>query len=385
MSMGIEAPSKRVLILAPTGSDGAVLKGVLSNEQIAATVCENIEQLCSGIKEGAGSAIIAEEALSGDALMLLAQTIDNQPEWSDFPMIIMAGAGTEPDMTWVVLSGGKALNAAVLKRPVLTRSLLTAVRASLRSRNQQYRIAEELSKRKQAEEELRRYAEELASANKDLESFSYSVAHDLRNPLRIIKGFISLLIEDCSDKLDDECRDYICRINNGADRMGSIIDDILALSKISRQETSITDVNLSEMARAAIEELRRSQPDHHPEVIIQEGLSARADARLMSITLGNFLGNAWKYTSKTQHPRIEFGAFKKDGKRVYYVKDNGAGFDMSKTADLFTPFKRLHTDKEFKGIGVGLAIVDRAIKRHGGRVWAESEPNKGATFFFTLG
>ncbi len=651
--MDLRHHSDRVLILAPTGNDGAVQKEVLTNEQISVLICEDMQQLCSRIEDGTGTAIIAEEALSGEALALLAKTIDNQPEWSDFPMIIMASAGSDPDMTWVVLSGEKTLNAAVLKRPVLTKSLLTAVRASLRSRRQQYRIADELSKRKEAEKEvresetrlrlaldaarmvaweydittlkvtrsenaekvlqlpkkhensdegyllihpddvekhrtlvnkaiagggsyvsayrhihdehivwleehgqaivdqsgktirlvgviqninerkqaedllrrseerwtlaieniaegiiiatedeqviywnpaaqrmhgftrpeegiepleetpvifdllspdsdhlltfdewpmrrikrgesvrnlelrlrrpdqgwekyvsysgamvqtaegekliflsvhdlteqyksqkalrysetkfraifeqaavgigrvsfastrwidvnaafcdmlgysaeefkatpwpqithpedidldlipftqmsageldsysvekrfihkdghyvwarltlslvrdeqgnpdyeiaiiedisdrksaeekLRRYAKELESANKDLESFSYSVAHDLRNPLRIIKGFINFLSEDCRDNLNDECRDYVNRIDSGADRMGSIIDDILALSKISRQETSISDVNLSEMAKAAVEELRSSQPGHQPE------------------------------------------------------------------------------------------------------------------------
>jgi light-regulated signal transduction histidine kinase (bacteriophytochrome) len=159
---------------------------------------------------------------------------------------------------------------------------------------------------------------------------------------------------------------------------------MLALSKISRQEMQLVDVDLSEMARLTFTELKKNQPNHAFIMSIQDNIRVRADARLMSVAIGNLIGNAWKYSSKSEHPRIEFGYFKKDGERVYYVKDNGAGFDMSKANDLFVPFKRLHSEKEFKGTGVGLAIVERAIVRHGGKIWAESEVGKGATFYFTL-
>lgn len=243
----------------------------------------------------------------------------------------------------------------------------------------------DISERKHLEEQLEERIDDLASVNKELESFSYSVAHDLRNPLRVIRGFIEFLAEDCGDVLNEVCRGYMQRIDEGAQRMNSIIDDILALSRISRQETEFVTVDLSHLARLSIEELRRNNPDHSVEVVIHEGLSAQADARLMSLTLGNLLGNAWKYSSKTDHPRIEFGAFDRDGSRVYFVKDNGAGFDMNQADKLFAPFKRLHSEKEFSGTGVGLAIVERAIMRHGGKIWAEGEVGKGATFYFTLG
>jgi PAS domain S-box-containing protein len=245
-------------------------------------------------------------------------------------------------------------------------------------------INADITERKKLEAALEDRAHELEITNKELESFSYSVAHDLRNPLRAMTGFAGFLKEDCSNRLDNECKDYIQRINDSADRMNSIIDDMLALSKISRQEMQLVDVDLSEMARLTFTELKKNQPNHAFIMSIQDNIRVRADARLMSVAIGNLIGNAWKYSSKSEHPRIEFGYFKKDGERVYYVKDNGAGFDMSKANDLFVPFKRLHSEKEFKGTGVGLAIVERAIVRHGGKIWAESEVGKGATFYFTL-
>lgn len=242
----------------------------------------------------------------------------------------------------------------------------------------------DITERKHLENQLKNRIEELAIANKDLESFSYSVAHDLRNPLKTISSFINFLEEDCSKKLNEECLDYVKRIDEGAIRMNSIIDDILALSKISRQEMEMESIHLTELAWATVNDLRRNQPNRIINFTIEDGIEVHADKRLMSVVFTNLIGNAWKYTAKTDHPRIEFGMIKKGDKDVYYVKDNGAGFDMKHADKLFVPFKRLHSEKDFSGTGVGLAIVEKAISRHGGKIWATSEPGKGATFFFTL-
>jgi signal transduction histidine kinase len=259
-------------------------------------------------------------------------------------------------------------------------------------------LREELAERKKAEDALRENEnrlrqlnkelnttiEKLAVANKELESFSYSVAHDLRNPLKVINDFADFLIQDYVERLDKEGRDCLEKIKKSTRRMNSIIDDMLLLSKISLQEIKIVDLDLSELARLAINELSSANPNRKVTAKIQNGLKAQADARLMSVTLGNLLGNAWKYTEKTLHPEIEFGAFEKDGQRIFFVKDNGVGFDMNQTEKLFVPFQRLHSEKEFKGIGVGLAIVERAISRLGGKIWAEGEVGHGAQFNFTI-
>jgi signal transduction histidine kinase len=237
---------------------------------------------------------------------------------------------------------------------------------------------------RRGEERLQERARELADANRDLESFSYSVAHDLRNPLLAIHGFAEILAQDYSTRLDDDGKSCISRINQGTERMNSIIDDILALSKISRQEMKLGEVHLHEIARTIIDELRSREPDRRVTVVLQGEIRAWADAQLLNVALGNLLGNAWKYTAKTGDARIEFGSFAQEGRSVFFVKDNGAGFDMSKADKLFKPFSRLHGEKEFKGTGVGLAIAQRAIARHGGTIWAQAEVGKGATFYFTL-
>ncbi len=369
----------RILIVAPIGQDAEVLRNALANDGITACVCDTIEQVCDGIEQGASVAIIAEEVLLPGNIDRLEKTIQRQPEWSDFPIIIMASVGTSSDRVWTVLGSSiRSLNATVLERPVLTRALLAAVRTSLRSRDAQYRIAEELRRRKEAEASL-------VAANEEMQTFSYSVSHDLRTPLLSMKGFSRFLLEDYGDKLDENGRDYLNRIMKSADQMSRLIDDMLSLSRISRQEMTLGSVDLGELAQTIIGELREAQPQNSVEVLIHGDLTTRADERLFKIALTNLLGNAWKYSSKNPHPRIEFGSFLLENEKVFFVRDNGAGFSMKQLDRLFKPFQRLHSEGEFPGTGIGLPIVHRVISRHGGRVWAEAEPGKGATFYFTLG
>lgn len=227
-------------------------------------------------------------------------------------------------------------------------------------------------------------AEELARKNKELEAFSYSVSHDLRAPLRSIDGFSQALLEDYADRLDPKAQDYLRRVRGAAQRMGELIDDLLQLSRVGRAELSRRRVNLSEIARLITADLLKKEPERAVEVVIPDGLVADADPSLMSVVLDNLLGNAWKFTRKIQEGRIEFGADLIDGGSAYFVRDNGAGFNMKYADKLFRPFQRLHRDADFPGTGIGLATVHRIIDRHGGRVWAESTVGHGATFYFTI-
>jgi signal transduction histidine kinase len=224
----------------------------------------------------------------------------------------------------------------------------------------------------------------LQRANRELEAFSYSVSHDLRAPLRAIDGFSHALLEDCSDRLDDQGKDYLSRVRAACLRMGQLIDDLLALSRVIRQEMSWDDVDVAALARSAAGQLERAEPGRRVHFVAPETAKARGDAGLLRIVLENLLDNAWKFTGRRPDPRVEFGETEKDGRRAFFVRDNGAGFDMAYAGKLFGPFQRLHDDSEFPGTGIGLATVRRIVERHGGRVWAESAVDRGAVFYFTL-
>jgi signal transduction histidine kinase len=227
---------------------------------------------------------------------------------------------------------------------------------------------------------------ELQAANRELESFAYAVSHDLRAPLRAIDGFGLALIEDCGEQLDERGTDYLRRVRAATQRMGELIDDILTLSRVSRAEMNREVVDLSALARNSVARLRDGASDRDTEVVIAPDVTTRGDARLLRIALDNLLGNAWKFTSSQLEPRIEFGSRAGDGGgTVFFVRDNGAGFDPRYADKLFKPFQRLHTDQDFEGNGIGLATVARVIDRHGGRVWAEGRLGEGATFYFTCG
>lgn len=225
---------------------------------------------------------------------------------------------------------------------------------------------------------------QLELSNKELEAFSYAVSHDLRAPLRGIDGWSVALLEDYGDTLDDRAHEYLGRVRSETQRMGSLIDDLLKLSRVARQEMLPKPLDLSTIAEAIAGKLEEREPFRTVEVVIQPGLSAQGDAGLMRVALSNLFENAWKFTSKWTAARIEFGRMDQETGPVFFVRDNGAGFDMDYAQKLFSPFQRLHKTSEFPGTGVGLATVQRIIHRHGGRIWAEAEVGRGATFFFTL-
>ena len=241
------------------------------------------------------------------------------------------------------------------------------------------------NERRCAEDETRQRTAQLEAANKELEAFAYSVSHDLRAPLRSIDGFSQALLEDCRDLLDERGKDYLQRVRAATQRMGELIDDLLGLSRVTRAEMRREPVSLSEMARSAAEEMKRAQPERSVAFVIQDGLVAEGDGRLLRVVLENLLGNAWKFSAPHPATRIEFGARgQPDGRVAYFVRDDGVGFDMAYADKLFGAFQRLHAGAEFAGSGIGLASVQRIVHRHGGRVWAEGAVEQGAAFYFTV-
>lgn len=236
----------------------------------------------------------------------------------------------------------------------------------------------------QALESLRRAKEAQEAANRELEAFSYSVSHDLRAPLRSIDGFSLALLEDYHDRLDDQGRDYLKRVRSSTQRMSQLIDDLLRLSRLTRSQLSIASVDLTALARKVILDLTESQPERQLTVTIEPGIVAEGDAQLLAVVLENLLGNAWKFTEKTADAHIEFGTTIVGGRRAFFVRDNGAGFDMAYAEKLFATFQRLHREDEFPGTGIGLSLVQRVVHRLGGKVWGKGRVGQGAAFYFTL-
>jgi PAS domain S-box-containing protein len=253
-------------------------------------------------------------------------------------------------------------------------------------------VVSDTTEGKQAAEELERHRQELSrsnsglsAANKELEAFSYSVSHDLRAPLRTIDGFSHALLEDCGERLDETCKGHLNRIRAATQRMGLLIDDLLNLSRLSRAQMHQQILDISALADSVASDLQKAQPERKVELRIEQGLEAAGDSGLLRVVLENLLSNAWKFTSKKESAHIEFGLARDNGTPAFFVRDDGAGFDPAYAERLFGAFQRLHSMSEFTGTGIGLATVQRIINRHGGRIWAESKLDHGATFYFTLG
>jgi PAS domain S-box-containing protein len=242
----------------------------------------------------------------------------------------------------------------------------------------------DISERRAAEEALRQAVQTAEAASRELESFSYSVSHDLRAPLRAIAGFSKLLAEDASGKLEKSEIHYLERIRSASQRMGELIDDLLELAKVTRGELRPQKVDLKALAQEVAETLRKQDPSRKVQFSVAEGLDVTGDPRYLKVVLENLMGNAWKFTARHVDAHIEIGMIERAGGKAYFVRDNGAGFDMAYAGKLFGAFQRLHEEGQFEGTGIGLATVARIIARHGGRIWAEAAVEKGATFYFTL-
>lgn len=357
------SPYQRILIVDDRPENLLALERTLVEVDAPLVRATSGEQALAATLEHDFALAILDVQMPGMDGYELAELLRGDPKTRRIPIIFLTAASVEQEN---IFRGYESGAVDYILKPYSPAILLSKVRVFLDMHAQAAA--------------LRESREELSTVNRELEAFAYSVSHDLRAPLRAIEGFSQALLEDCREQLDDQGRDYLRRVLSEAERMAQLIDDLLVLSRVTRAELHHTRVDLSDLAAGIVARLRAAEPERAATVDIEQGLVAEGDASLLGQALENLLGNAWKYTSKREQAAIHLGR----QAEAFFVKDNGAGFDMRYADKLFVPFQRLHATTEFPGTGVGLSTVHRIVTRHGGRIWFESEPGRGATFFFTL-
>lgn len=326
----------------------------------------------------------SDRELQGESMALLVPERFRKTQRQYYAAYFAQRGGHAPQTTMELCGlhkDGREFPIEVSTKPLAAEKGLV-VTSAIRDITERKRVEQQIF---QLNKELKHRAIELENANKELEAFSYSVSHDLRSPLQNIDSFSLILMEDYASQLDAEGQDYVQRLRGSCRHIEDIIDALLALSNMMRQELVTDQFDLTALAHAVADDLKQKTPDRLVDWVIAEGLTAEGDPQLLRVVLENLLGNAWKFTANRPRARIEFGALpQSNGARTYFVRDDGAGFDMTHASQLFTPFKRLHDQSEFRGTGIGLATVERVIHRHQGKIWAEGAVNHGATFCFTL-
>jgi DNA-binding response OmpR family regulator len=394
---GTGAPSllgpKRILAVDDSPTYLHELVAALQGESYDVVIARSGEEALQLLSVQAVDCILLDLVMPGIGGEETCRRIKAAPGLREIPLVMLTAHSEQETM----LAGLGAGADDYLTKSTDFEVVRARIRAQIRRRqfeDEQRRFREQILRleRDAAEAEAARelaetradLVEQLERKNRELEAFSYSVSHDLRAPLRSIDGFSKALLDQYGAQLEPRAQDYLGRVRAAAQRMGELIDDLLELSRVGRAALRSERVDLSAIAVSVAAELARSAPEREAEWVIEPGIEADADPRLLRVVLENLLGNAWKFSCKTDGARIEVSTLVEANQRVYYVRDNGAGFDMSYAGKLFTPFTRLHAEREFAGTGIGLATVQRIIDRHGGRIWAEGEVGKGAVVSFTL-
>jgi len=385
--------SKRILAVDDSPTYLHELSNALQGEGYDVVLARSGEEALELLAVQPVDCILLDLVMPGLSGAETCQRIKAAPVTRDIPLIMVTAQQERATMLDVLGEGAddyipKSADLDVLKarlRAQLRRKQFEDENRRMREEllQRDYEAAEARAARELAETRAR-LAAELERKNRELEAFSYSVSHDLRAPLRSIDGFSQALVEDYGGQLDERAQDYLRRIRANAQRMGALIDDLLTLSRVTRAELHLGPVDLAALASEVAAELKRREPAREVLVAIEPQPQVEGDRGLLMIVLENLIGNAWKFTAKVEHAQITVGSTVMNGERVCFVRDNGAGFDMQYASKLFSPFQRLHAASDYAGTGIGLATVYRIVDRLGGRVWADSAPDQGATFFFTL-
>lgn len=376
--------SERVLILAPFGRDGSLIQKKLLSAGLTVEVYCCIQEVAGAIREGAGTALIGDEALRQDAVKSLQEELVQQPPWSDFPLIVMTSGGNTTDASRYRLGLLEPLgNVSLLERPLRTETLVSSLQAALRARRHQYQLAAYLEERMVTEHEMNCRNEELTKANRELEEFAYVASHDLKEPLRMINIYTQLLLRDFAGE-NKNAQKYADVIHKGVGRMERLLQDLLSFSRTIHFDNLVVDkADLSKSLAQALSILNGRIEENTATIRFNHLPTVGGDETQLAQVFQNLLSNALKYRKAETPPQITITAELQDTEWVVSVIDNGIGFEQQYAERIFGLFKRLHKD-DYPGTGLGLAICQRIIERCGGRMWAEGKPGEGATFYFSL-
>lgn len=372
---------ERVLVCAPFGRDASLIRQHLSSAGLIAQVCSTMQELSAAIGEGAGAALISDEALSADSVECLRAELARQPPWSDFPVIVMTSGGeTTHDSRHRLRLLEPLGNVSLLERPLRTATLISSMRTALRARGRQYQLAAYLEERDEKEREIVRQNEALVKANSELEEFAYVSSHDLQEPLRMINIYSQRLIRDFAGQ-SEKARAYAKFIEGGVRRMEKLLDDLLSYSRTIHPDTvRVEKTDLSKSLVQALATLNVRIEENGAEVVVNELPTVPGDEAQLAQVFQNLLSNALKYRRPDVSPKIVISAEQQGREWVVSITDNGIGFEQQYSRRIFGLFKRLHKD-EYPGTGLGLAICHRILERCGGRMWAEGRPGEGSTFY----
>jgi signal transduction histidine kinase len=362
----------RVLVLAPVGRDAALLTATLAALQIETAISNNAAALLRMLEEGAGSAIIVEEALTSDFIQRLRAWLNAQPSWSDTPFIVLTSGGRPTPKSHCRAQELRELgNFTLIERPVRPETVESSVQAALRARMRQY--------------EIRSRQEALIQANADLEQFAHSASHDLKEPIRSISIYSDLLERSYGTSLDEGGRKFLSFIQSATKRMEALLEDLLSYAHAaSISEDAVEPVHVMRPVEAALESLAGAIRESNAQISVGEMPAVRMHESHISQIFQNLIGNAIKYRKESEPLLIQVSASRADGWWTFSVADNGIGVPPAYQEAIFGIFKRLHTSSKYSGTGMGLAICQRIIERYGGRIWVESEPDHGSNFFFTI-
>lgn len=376
--------SERVLVCAPFGRDAELISREIRLAGMESVVCGTVQDICAGLSEGAATALLADEALYSQSVDDLSRALARQPQWSDFPLIVMTSGGETTETSRHRLRLLQPLgNITLLERPLRTATLVSSVRSALRARRHQYQIAAHLQERAESEKELERRNHELTIANRQLEEFAYVASHDLQEPLRVVNTFTELLLRRCAVS-DTEAAKYAGFIHNGIRRMENLLRDLLSFSRtIAHEHAGTTSADLMRCVAHAVSTLNSRIGESRAEVTWSDLPVVYGEEAQLTQVFQNLLSNALKYSRPDADPRILISAEQVGDEWEIAVSDNGIGFEPKYAERIFGLFKRLHKE-EYPGTGLGLAICQRIVERYDGRIWAEGKPGKGSVFHLRL-